>query len=392
MGILSARLLTFLAVAAFSLPALSLLLWTRVRGAVTLRAAQRVGLVVTSQVLAVALAAAYVNDQYAFYVSWHDLLGKPTAPGSIVATSPLTMTGRDGAELAAGASAGSGVHAVHVTVRGARSGLIEPVTIYLPVGYGDPRNAGVQYPVVEFLAGWHGGPESWRRALHLPATLNAEQAAGRVQPFIAVVPTTDVALPRDVECADLPGVIRAETWLTSDLRSFVTRTFRASYNGYSWGLVGYSTGAYCAAKFVLHHPTWYRSAVLMSGYYSAIRDRTTGDLWGGRHTALSHRNDPMWMLEHGNHPAVDLLAFSNTQDRESYSTTLRLLQVAVPPTRTYRLIAPTGGHNLRELSAALPQLLDWLSDHLRSAQQAIVPVNPSGSRQALGQHPPAAAH
>lgn len=351
--ILSSEFLVLLAVLAAGLPLLALRLWNRLPGPTAVRVTGRLGLVLTAQFCAVALLGAYVNDQYAFYVSWQDLLGTPAATAVITPYVPGTLSK---------ASVSTG-QALTLVVHGKASGLTEPVTIYLPPGYNDAANAHRTYPVVEFLAGWHGGPESWRRALHLPEALQREAAAGRIQPFIGIAPTTDVDLPRDIECTDLPGVMRAETWLTSDLRTYVTTTFRASTDGRSWGLLGYSTGAYCAMKFVLHHPTWYPNAVLMSGYYRAIRDQTTGDLWK-HNDPLKHHNDPMWLLQHGNHPDANLLVFTSKQDKESYPPSVRLLQAMAPPTRTSALIEPTGGHNLRGLEIALPQMLDWLSRRL----------------------------
>lgn len=384
MGLLSGGLLVLLGALVVGLPAAALLLWNRVPGPIAVRLGQRVVLVGMCQVAAVFFAAAAVNDQYAFYVSWNDLLGTPATSGTIVATNQ-GVPGAQGAPVVVPAAQHVG-SPLHLTVRGALSGLTEPVDVYLPPGYADPQNAGLRYPVVEFLAGWHGGPESWRRAMHLPQALSREQYASRVRPFIAVVPTTDVALPRDVECTDLKHGIQAETWLTADVRQFVMRSFRASPDPRSWGLVGYSTGAYCAAKFVLHHPSWYRAAVLMDGYYMAIQDSTTGDLWG-HDLAVKRANDPVYLMRHGNHPPVDLLAFTSKEDTESYAPTLRLLQAAAPPTRTYELVEPTGGHNLRSLSLALPQMLDWLSARLLAPDAAIVPVPPHAGAQAL--HRPA---
>lgn len=383
MGILSTQLLLALGAVALLLPAAALLVWPRVSGPAVLRAGQRVALVVASQLAAVAFAGALVNDQYAFYVSWHDLLGRPATGGRIEAgNAGPDEPGR----LAAGRhgdASGSGETRVEFMVHGAHSGLTEPVDVYLPPGYGDRAHRGLRYPVVEFLAGWHGGPEAWRRAMHLPGSLAREQHAGRVRPFIAVVPTTDVALPRDVECADLPHGVQAETWLTTDVRDFVQSTFRTAPTADSWGLVGYSTGAYCAAKFVIHHPSWYRAAVLMDGYYMAIHDSTTGDLWGSD-LALKRANDPVWLLRHGARPQVDLLAFTSKQDSESYPPTLRLLHAAQWPTRTFELVEPTGGHNLRSLSLALPQMLDWLSERLLPPGASIVPV--TSPSQTAGPH------
>src|SRR6476661_5196319 len=62
---------------------LALVLWSRVRGPAPVRVAQRLGLVVAGQVVAVLLVAAALNDYGYFYGSWSELLG-PSASGAAV--------------------------------------------------------------------------------------------------------------------------------------------------------------------------------------------------------------------------------------------------------------------------------------------------------------------
>lgn len=41
-----------------------------------------------------------------------------------------------------------------------------------------------------------------------------------------------------------------------------------------------STGGYCAAKLAMTNPYQFPDAVSMAGYYVALRDGTTGSLYG----------------------------------------------------------------------------------------------------------------
>lgn len=123
--LLGARLLVLLAVLVLGLPALTLLLWNRVRGPNALAVLVRLALVGCCQLSAVLLAAAAANDYGYFYSSWSDLVGAgqqggtPTVQhtGAGPADSPLQPP-----QPGAGAG-GPGVgRLVDLTVRGGPSG------------------------------------------------------------------------------------------------------------------------------------------------------------------------------------------------------------------------------------------------------------------------------
>ena len=90
-----------------------------------------------------------------------------------------------------------------------------------------------------------------------------------------------VALPRDTECTNVPRARRP--------RRSSPRTCRWRWSGRSgwkaaaadWAVLGYSTGGYCAAKLAMMYPYQFSAAVSMAGYYTAIKDNTTGNLYGG---------------------------------------------------------------------------------------------------------------
>jgi S-formylglutathione hydrolase FrmB len=154
--------------------------------------------------------------------------------------------------------------------------------------------------------------------------------------------------------------------------ALVQQHFRVLPKAASWAAVGYSTGGYCAAKLVYLAPQRFHTAAALSGYFNALRDSTTGDLWGGSRSVRDH-NDLLWLTAHGRHPAADLLVFSTRQDTSSYGSTEKLLALSRPPTRVFSMIAARGAHNLKVLRVALPVVLVWLSQHL-SAPPPPVPL------------------
>ena len=84
MDLLGRPLVILLAGLAVGLPVATYLLWSRVRGPRALRAASRVALLGLSQVTAVLLVAALLNDYGYFYGSWSELLGGSTSDGRVV--------------------------------------------------------------------------------------------------------------------------------------------------------------------------------------------------------------------------------------------------------------------------------------------------------------------
>jgi enterochelin esterase-like enzyme len=352
---LTGHVLELLLVAAtIGLPVLAV--WVRTRGPRWLRTGQRLGLVAVAQAVAVLLAFTVVNDQYVFFASWNDLLGRPSSAPAIVSVggSRGPLRGADGGRLLQ-----------YRDFRGPSSGIKAPVLVHLPPEYDEPGYAHRAFPVVEFLAGWRGYPRSWVSQLLLLDDLAKLEKTHQVVPFISVFPTVNVALPRDTECTDVPGSTKAFSWLADDVPTLVQQHFRVLPKATSWGAVGYSTGGYCAAKLVYLAPQRFHTAAVLSGYFDALKDDTTGDLWGGSRAVRNH-NDLLWLTRHGTHPDADVLVFSSKQDTSSYGSTKQFLTLSRPPTRTFSLLADHGAHNLKVLRVALPEVLVWLSQHLSS--------------------------
>ena len=350
--------------------AVTLATWTRVRGAGPVRGLQRIGLLMVCQLTAVVLAAVLVNDDLALYTSWGDLVGTdvtgavqadpvgapPTGsasgggtatraadPRGVTTTQPLPGSGRLREE----------------TVTGATSRVTARVWILLPAGY-DQAGSTRRYPVVEFLPGFPGTPTTWLRALQLQTVMDAEVAAGRVRPFIAVLPTMNVASPRDTECVDVAHGPQVATWLATDVPAIVGHQVRALPTGADWSLVGYSTGGFCAVKLAMTHPATFHSAVVLSGYFSPSSSAGLGDLFGGDQDAR-RRNDPMWLLGHRPAPPIAVLAIASDQDPSTAQPTRAFLAAVRPPMRAAQLLLTTGGHNTGVWTSVEPQLLQWLS-------------------------------
>lgn len=343
-------------------PVAAVLLWARVRGPRTVRWLQRLLLVLTAQVLAVLAAFVTLNNQYQFYVSWNDLLGVGSSDlagvNVISSAGPLAnpraaATGVDGEGGFAQVHTGDSSLLV-AAVAGSQSGVTAKVYVWLPPQYHDPAYARTRFPVIELFSGFPGSPSSWLHALHVGDVMNAETAAG-MHPFVLVVPTINVAAPRDTECTDFPNGPKVATFLAHDVPAMLISRFRVLAAPQAWAAMGYSTGGFCAEKLALQYPQRFHAAVSMSGYAQA-----SSDMFNGL-PLLRRSNSPAWLIRQRPAPAVDLLLLASKEDGSTAADARYLAANAALPTRVTVHVVPTGGHNTGVWSAELPYCLKWLA-------------------------------
>jgi enterochelin esterase-like enzyme len=133
----------------------------------------------------------------------------------------------------------------------------------------------------------------------------------------------------------------------------------------SWGIIGDSTGGYCALKLAMHHPGAYAAGVGLSPYYKAPIDATTGDLFHGD-KELKDRADLFWCLENLPAPDTSLLVTSSKAGEPNYKSTLKFIQQvqAKKSTRISSIILESGGHNFNTWRREIPSALQWMSGRL----------------------------
>lgn len=360
--------------------AVTVWLWPRTAGRSPHHLAGRVGLVALNQVMAILLVAVALNNYGYFYGTWADLLGGPSGPttvrhvsdaGSQVSRSAFrevpsaampSTTAQSWSTPAQYATRGK-LETVQIT--GVHSGLSNPVMVYLPPQYFQPRYAHTLFPAVELMTGYPGVMRALVDSWHYPDKLLNEMGKHRAGPMVLVMLRPTVAPPRDTECTDVPGGPLALTYLAEDVPSAVEHLARVRPVG--WGAMGDSTGGYCAVKIAMTHPYVFTSAVSLSGYYHTLRDFTTGDLWGGS-LVLRHLNDLEWLLAHQPAPPVSVLATIGAGEHGSngLGDTRKFLSLVRRPMSADVIVQPHGGHNFTTWRQVLPIGLDWLSRHLRA--------------------------
>lgn len=348
----------------------TLFAWGAVRGPRFLRWATRFVMIVVCQVTAIAVVAAWINNSYGLYTSWDDLLGRDNGaataamPGPPAARAMFTR-GNDGV--------------LQTYFHGSHSKLSGEVLVWTPPEYDQPAFRTMKFPVIELLHGVPGSPQTWVEGGNIPGDLAQMMAAGQVKPAIVVMPVIDPG-GIDTDCTDTPTRKNA-TWMAEDVPQLIKSQFRALPEATAWGLLGFSTGGFCAAKLPMQYPNVFASGVALDP------DPMTGDPGVLTDAKLREENSPVWLAR--KKPHVSLLLATSAEDRFSRVGSLEALRRAVkPPTYVAPLlILPTGGHNWNTFQRMYPTVFPWLSARLDAAHE----VRPA-AKPKPGPTTPAAKH
>ncbi|WP_181797072.1 esterase family protein [Streptomyces sp. WELS2] len=354
-----------LSVVALILP---LTLWSRMRGPRPLRAAARVLMLLFAQGTAVTLVFVLVNNQNNLYDDWADLLG---TGNHVQQAADLGRDGTGGISVQRlprvrqtfRPAGGPGMRAagpVRVTqLKGRVSGVNAEVYVWLPPQYDDPAYRHHEFPVVELLPGYPGSAKAWFGSLHAPEQLLPLMRDGRVAPFVLVAPRTNLLAGVDTGCANIPGQVNADSWLSIDVPKMVEDNFRVQPAPRGWAVAGYSAGAHCAVKLAVAHPDRYRAAVSMSGYNDPIGER---DSLAAQTPALRAANNPYLLLRAAATPPPVALYLSG-QPGDGYQAAMALESAAKAPTTVRVVFLPrsAGGHTMALWRPQVPTVFRWLT-------------------------------
>jgi enterochelin esterase-like enzyme len=398
MGLTSQKLQVLVAVLAAACLVATVWLWPRLSGRNWRAMTARIGSLLAGQVLTLVAIGLAANNWGAFYSSWTDLLGTDhgSIPVAITGTTAVRPSGDANAPKASvdvldsrpvalelpGAS-GPGGTVDQISVHGSGTGLNEPGFVYLPPQYTDPAYAKETFPVIVVFTGYPGNATSLVTRMKYPTVAAQAIHKKEMQPTILVLMRPSVALPRDTECQDVPGGPQAETFFTKDLHQAIASHYRAETWAAAWGVIGDSTGGYCALKLTMRHPEAFHVATSLSGYYKSAVDSTTGKLFGDAGSQqLRNENDLMWRLKNLPHPAVSLLVTSSRKGEPDYAATVAFAKAANGTTETATLFLPEGGHNFGTWNQETPSALRWMSSRLTAP--ADPSVGPGGPIDAAG--------
>ncbi|MYT19620.1 esterase [Streptomyces sp. SID7760] len=348
---------------------LPLAVWSKVRGPAVVRVSTRALMVVFAQVTAVALVFVSVNREENFYASWGDLLGT----GKYVTAAPDLgadgLGGKKVAEVKAEPKVlqdfqpveGLGGRVKKTELTGKISGVKGDVMVWLPPQYDDPAFKNKKFPVIELIPGIPGTGKSWFQGLKAAEVLEPLMKSGKVQPFILVSPRAMLLGNGDTGCANIPGKVNADSWFSVDVRKMVTDNFRASDEARTWGVAGYSAGAYCAAKLAILHPDRYSAAVSLSGYNDPGQEPTS---LVAQDPEMRRTHNLKALLKAAPAPPAVSLWMSGAE-QDGYLSGTDLKAIAQNPTAVHAEKV-TGGHNLDSWSKQLPTAFGWLSTQVKA--------------------------
>ncbi|MGX1118990.1 enterochelin esterase-like enzyme [Streptomyces ambofaciens] len=377
MGLTSNKVLALAVVAGVLLFAGTVWLWPRLARRSVRAVLGRVGLLFATQVAVFAAVGLVANQSFGFYGSWADLFGREDGQGVVVDHSadagggPLRVVGERRVTPAGGARPEVSGRVEEIRVVGRTSRIASPAFVYLPPEYFQARHRARTFPAAVVLTGYPGTAEALVNKLHYPRTALELAKAGRMRPMILVMLRPTVAPPRDTECVDVPGGPQTETFFAKDLPEAVSAHYRVAGGPRDWGVVGNSTGGYCALKLAAHHPEVYAAGAGLSPYYDAPSDPTTGDLFQGD-KGLEKRASLWWYLKNAPAPVTSLLVTSSRTGETNYKDTLKFIELVKDrrPTRISSIILESGGHNFNTWRREIPATLRWLDERLGGGRES----------------------
>ncbi|MFI6966831.1 alpha/beta hydrolase [Streptomyces sp. NPDC050149] len=330
----------------------------------------RVGLLLATQVAVFVSVGLMANNSFLFYGSWADLFGQKQDLGVVtdhaqgtLAEKNIVRVGTRRPDVPGGSRPASAGRIDKVVVAGRSSGIETSAYVYLPPEYFQEAYARRKFPAVVVLTGYPGTAENLIKGLDYPKTSLQRVRAGRSQPMILVMLRPTVAPPRDTECVDIKGGPKTETFFADDLPSAVSAAYRVGRHARNWGIIGNSTGGYCALKIGLHHPGRFTASAGLSAYYKAAEDPTTGDLFHGDRRARE-RADLLWSLDHRPQPESSFLVTTSRRGEANYAATRKFVAKVKRPARVSSIVLDSGGHNFNTWRREIPAALEWMSSRL----------------------------
>lgn len=300
--------------------------------------------IVMAQVLAVGAVGLKVNRDFGFYTSWDDLLGRQAGGPVAISTGGVDMS-----------SAASGTVETF-TISGRGAGNAQALA-WLPPGYHDAKNAHRRYPVLVVLPGYANTVGATFENLEIGRTASALVDGKKVAPFIAVVAPYQTVQGRDTECTNIRKGAPEFDYLTRSVPNAIRTHLRTTPGTSQWSALGWSTGGYCAAKALYAGPSPWASAVSVDGYYEALTDETTGDLYPTKHDRIV--NSPIELYRRFQMPSTRLLVVSSRADRDSIASSSRMTKLAKSDPHVASMWLPSGGHNYGTYVPYLPAMIQW---------------------------------
>ncbi|MDL4814874.1 alpha/beta hydrolase [Actinomadura opuntiae] len=314
-----------------------------------------------------------MNAYFVFYASWSDLFGRLNGPVAVhgAGAGQGAWSGGPLARTVSPLSVKQGLHdpgrdgrLEQTTIHGARTGLQVQAFVYLPPQYFQPQFKDRRFPVALVLAGYPGDPRGIIERQAMVKLAAKDMRNGTIQPTVYVITRTMVAPPRDTECTDVPSGPQSLAFFAQDVPKALSATYRLSADEHGWGVMGQSTGGYCAVKLAMLHSDRFAAGASLGGYLHAVKDATTGELYGGS-AQVRNDNDLIWRAGHLPSPPTSVLLASSKVEK-GYRQAQQFIKLARPPLRVDTLFPDDGGHNFGTFTRLTPEIMRWMDGRLKA--------------------------
>lgn len=300
MALTSPALAVILAIATAALLGALLWWWPKLAGPGLRPVLLRVAALCAVQLSVISLIFVVVNRSAVFYSSWSDLLGTDNAAGAVTAgryssarlAAPVTVTASRPVAVAGRHKARGGLLQT-VRLYGQLSGLTAPAYVYLPAGYAKASATAGRLPVVVVISDEVSSQAAPDSAPRLAAAAAAQMAARRLRPLILVMLPAGFGRG-DQGCLNVPGSTQAATFFAQDLPEVMHSAYHAGRLPSQWGLIGDSSGGYCALQLVMTNSDAFSAAAVPPAAYTSPPG--SGEFGGS--PQIQTQDNLSWLLRH----------------------------------------------------------------------------------------------
>lgn len=246
------------------------------------------------------------------------------------------------------------------TYHGPASGVTMKVWVWVPPQYDDPKFANTRFPVLELFPGGAGVDYTQWFGFGQPKVVSDGAANGTVTPFVLVEPQMQPSYRQDTECTDLVGQPKVGTFFEEDVPTLVKQSFRVLPSRSAWGVGGVSSGAYCAARLLVHRPDVFSVGATLDGYFTIDSNLPAGK------TAEAKATSPQ-VLAATNPPDVLLRNWYGTFGADGAVSTARdkaFASAVRPPMRFESVVVPGGHHTWTTFRALMPDVFAFFTENL----------------------------
>ncbi|MEU7554193.1 alpha/beta hydrolase-fold protein [Streptomyces sp. NPDC044571] len=322
----------------------------------------RVGLLALVQVLFFSSVALTANRSFLLYDSWADLAGTKRQEVAAPGGAAVRVLGRQTPDVPGGGSPRTAGVVEKITLHGERSRAAADAYVYLPPEYFHKGNEQRRFPAAVVLTGYPGMAENLLKKLRYPRSAWTLAREKKMQPMILVMMRPAIS-GANTQCIDVPGGPQSEAFFGADVTKAMAGTYRVGGSPRGWGIIGDSTGGYCALKMALQHPETYAAGVGLSADYKPEIDGQSGDLFQGNKEE-EKRSDLLWHLDNRPQGPTSFLVTSSLQGEPNYKATQQFIKKVKDPARVSSITLDHGGHSFNTWNREIPPALEWLSGRL----------------------------